>query len=157
QSLRPIPWATHRHAGAFSLVSCHPRSAVRRLGSAALLQQKRLTHFVHRHVAVALTIRGANADADLARDLTQRRAWRLALHPKRGSRIREIKSDRLLACGLLCRQNEINAGSADSRISPRVRRTSPSTAWLLCGRFRFAERRTYWLQSSWRHKPLRDA
>ena len=28
--------------------------------------------------------------------MTQRRAWRLALHPKRGSRIREIKSDRLL-------------------------------------------------------------
>src|SRR5438552_12536130 len=28
--------------------------------------------------------------------MTQRRAWRLALHPKRDSRIREIKSDRLL-------------------------------------------------------------
>src|SRR5438132_1973026 len=32
--------------------------------------------------------------------MTQRRAWRLALHPKRGSRIREIKSDRLLGSAI---------------------------------------------------------
>src|SRR5438132_9314171 len=59
--------------------------------------------------------------------MTQRRAWRLALHPKRDSRIREIKSDRLLdTAHLLLPADQAGSPRRRARDAVSANRSRPS-------------------------------